>query len=280
MPVFVALGVAGLGLGVASGIANSNQAASYNAQSQQIYKEQKEAAERTARRTNEYNKKVFETDKQNYQNTRAYEWETAVKNWQYNQEMRDFDYLQQVKQYAGSVENTRQQLVYNSVASMRAQESEQASLNEIMNQMAFQGESNLIDNLQEQGQVALMQAGKSRAKAVQTTVGELGRNAAIMKASLTSAGQQSVRNLQDIAMSKRADDMKAMAAMMIRPERLPDIPQPIQAPERIFVEPFEVTADYIAPPIQQSTFAPLISGISSGFSSGISAAGLKKGGFG
>ena len=276
----IALGIAGLGLGVASGIANSQQAASANAQSQQIYKEQKEAAERTAKRTNEYNKKVFAADQENYKNTRAYEWETAVTNWQYNQEIRDYDYLQQVKQYAGSVENTYQQLTYNSVAAMRAQESEQASLNEIMNQMAFQSESNLIDSLQQEGQVALMQAGKSRSKAIQTTVGELGRNAAIMRASLTSAGQQSVRNLQDIAMSKRADDMKAMAAMMIRPERLPDIPQPTQAPERIFVEPMEVTADYIAPPITQSTFAPLISGISSGFQMGIGAASLKKGGWG
>ena len=279
MPVFVALGVAGLGLGVAQGIAGSQQAASYNSQSQQIYKEQKEAAERTAKSINEHNQKVFAADKENYKNTRDYEWEIAVDNWRYNQEIRDFEYLQQAKQYAGSVENTYQQLTYNSVAAMQAQESEQASLNEIMNQMAFQSESNLIDSLQQEGQVALMQAGKSRSKAIQTTVGELGRNAAIMRASLTSAGQQSVRNLREINMSKRADDMKAIAAMMIRPERLPDYPEPKQAPERIFVEPREVTADYIAPPIQQSTFAPLISGISSGFQMGIGAAGLKKGGW-
>ena len=270
------IGGLGVATGIIGGITGSQQAASYNEQSMQIYRKQQEAAERTAKRTNEYNQKVFAADLENYKNTRAYEWETAVKNWQYNQEIRDFDYLQQVKQYAGSVENTYQQLTYNSVAAMRAQESEQASLNEIMNQMAFQSESNLIDSLQEEGKVALMQAGKSRSKAIQTTVGELGRNAAIMRASLTSAGQQSVRNLQDIAMSKRADDMKAMAAMMIRPERLPDIPQPTQAPERIFVEPMEVTADYIAPPIRQSTFAPIISGLSSAIGSAQSAWAIDK----
>ena len=275
MPAWIIGGV-GVATGIIGGITGSQQAASYNEQSMQIYREQREAAERTAKRTNEYNDKVHKADLQNYKNTRAYEWETAVKNWQYNQEIRDFDYLQQVKQYAGSVENTYQQLTYNSVAAMRAQESEQASLNEIMNQMAFQSESNLIDSLQEEGKVALMQAGKSRSKAIQTTVGELGRNAAIMRASLTSAGQQSVRNLQDIAMSKRADDMKAMAAMMIRPERLPDIPQPTQAPERIFVEPMEVTADYIAPPIRQSTFAPIISGLSSAIGSAQSAWAIDK----
>jgi len=272
----VALGVAGLITGIVGGIAGSQQAASNNAQAQQIYKEQKEAADRTAKSINEHNQKVFAADKENYKNTRDYEWEIAIDNWRYNQEIRDFEYLQQAKQYAGSVENTYQQLTYNSVAAMQAQESEQASLNEIMNQMAFQSESNLIDSLQQEGQVALMQAGKSRSKAIQTTVGELGRNAAIMRASLTSAGQQSVRNLREINMSKRADDMKAIAAMMIRPERLPDYPEPKQAPERIFVEPREVTADYIAPPIQQSTFMPLISGLSQGLTSGASIYGATK----
>jgi len=264
------LGTGALISGVAGGISGSQQAASQNAQAERIYQEQKKAAEETARRTNEYNQKVFKADQQNYKNTRDYEWETAIKNWQYNREIQDFEYYQQVKQYAGSVENTYQQLTYNSIAALQAQESEQAALNEIMKQTAFQAESNLIDSLQQEGKAALMQAGKSRSKAIQTTVGELGRNATIMRSSLTSAGQQSVRNLQDIAMSKRADDMKAMAAMMIRPDRLPDIPLPTQAPERIFVEPFEVTADYIAPPIQQSTFAPIISGLSQGLSSGAS----------
>ena len=136
-----------------------------------------------------------------------------------------------------------------------------------MAQDAFQREGMLIEQLQNEGKAAMMQAGGSRTKAIQSTVAEVGRNSAILRASLMSAGVQSQRNLRDIAMSRYADDIKAKAAMMIKPERLPDIPQPITPPERIFVEPMEATADYIPAPIMQNTFAPIMSGISGAASS-------------
>ena len=68
--------------------------------------------------------------------------------------------------------------------------------------------------------------------------------------------------MRDIEMGRYADDLKARNAMMIEPERLPDIPQPIKPPERVFVEPMQATAGYTPAPIQQSIFAPIVSGIS------------------
>jgi hypothetical protein len=255
----VIAGVAGL----VGGIAASQQASQQNAQAQSNYEEQKKAAEKQARLTNEYNARVFEADKENYRRQREYEWQTAVKSWQYNSEIQDYQYAQTAKQYLSSVENTQQQLTYNSVAAREAQEQEQASLAEILNSAAFQQEGMLIESLQNEGRAALLQAGGSRAKALQSTIAEQGRNAAILSASLLSAGQQSQRNMRDIEMGRYADDLKARNAMMIKPERLPDIPQPIKPPERVFVEPMEATAAYISAPIKQSTFAPIISGISS-----------------
>jgi len=273
----IALGVAGLVTGIAGGIFGSKQASDQNAQAQSNYEAQKRASEEAARLTNEYNARVFEADKINYQRQREYEWNTAVKQWQYNSEVQDYSYLQTAKQYLSSVENTQQQLVYNSVAAREAQEQEQASLAEILNSDAFQREGMVIERLQNEGRAALLQAGGSRAKAIQSTVAEQGRNAAILSASLVSAGMQSQRNMRDIEMGRYADDLKARNAMMIEPERLPDIPQPIKPPERVFVEPMKATAGYIPAPIQQSTFAPLISGLSSGLSSGASIYGnLKK----
>jgi hypothetical protein len=146
---------------------------------------------------------------------------------------------------------------------MEAQEQEQASLSEILNSAAFQQEGMLIESLQNEGRAALLQAGGSRAKALQSTVAEQGRNAAILSASLISAGMQSQRNMRDIEMGRYADDLKARNAMMIEPERLPDIPQPIKPPERVFVEPMKATAGFIPAPIQQSTFAPIMQGIAS-----------------
>jgi len=252
-------GVAGL----VGGIAAFQQASQQNTQAQDNYEAQKRASEEAARNTNEYNARVFAADKENYRRQRDYEWTTAVKQWQYNSEIQDYSYLQTARQYLSSVENTQQQLTYNSVAAREAQEQEQASLAEILNSAAFQQEGMLIESLQNEGRAALLQAGGSRAKALQSTVAEQGRNAAILSASLLSAGQQSQRNMRDIEMGRYADDLKARNAMMIKPERLPDIPQPIKPPERVFVEPMKATAGFVPAPIQQSTFAPIVQGISS-----------------
>ena len=260
LPALIFAGV-GAAASLASGISGAASASSQNAQAQANYEQQKKASAEQARITNEYNKRVFESDKENYRRQRDYEWQTAIQSWQYNSEIQDYQYLQTAKQYLSSVENTQQQLTYNSVAAMEAQEQEQASLAEILNNDAFQREGMLIESLQNEGRAALLQAGGSRAKALQSTIAEQGRNSSILSASLISAGAQSQRNMRDIAMGRYADDLKARNAMMIEPERLPNIPQPIKPPERIFVEPMQATASFIPAPIRQSTLAPLISGV-------------------
>ncbi len=52
--------------------------------------------------------------------------------------------------------------------------------------------------------------------------------------------------------------------MMIKPKKAPDIPLPMQAPERIFIEPMEVLPQAIQAPVRQSTFAPIMSGFIQG----------------
>lgn len=248
---------------IAGGISASNQAKKNNKRAEQNANEQRAAAKEQADKTNEYNEKVFAADKANYYSNRAYEWETSLRNYKYNQGIQDYQYLQTAKQYQSSVENTQQQLVYNSMAAMEARESEQASLNEILSEDAFQRESLLVEQLKKQGQAALMQAGNSRAKAIQSANAQVGRDRAVMRASLDSARMQSERNMRDIALGRFIDDQNVMSAMMIRPERLPDLPAPIQAPERIFVAPIEATEAFVPAPLQQSTFAPIVQGIAS-----------------
>ena len=263
---------------IAGGIVGSNQADKANKQNKEAYEDQKKASRKQARKTNRYNKKVFAADKQNYYNNRAYEWETSLRNWQYNQDMQDYQYLQAARQYLASVENADTQLTYNSMAAMEAQESEQASLNEIMAEDAFKQEGLLIESIQNEGKAAMLQAGNSRAKAIQSAVAQTGRNRAVMNASMVSARAQSARNMRDIVIQKFQDDQNVKSSMMIRPEKLPSLPKPIQAPERIFVEPMKVDPMFIAPPIQQSTFAPIVQGI--GAAGSALAAGKALGGFG
>ena len=259
----IALGVAGLVTGIAGGIFGSKQASDQNAQAQSNYEAQKRASEEAARLTNEYNARVFTADKENYRRQRDYEWTTAVKQWQYNSEVQDFQYLQTVKQFGKSVENTQDQLTYNNIAAMQASEAEQASLQEIMNETAFTMQGALVDQLQAEGRAALGQAGNSRNKAIQSTIASIGRDAAVMDASLSSSVEQMRRNMRDISMRRYGADMQAKASMMIAPESLPDIPQPTQAPERIFIEPMKVMPGAVAQPVQQSTWAPLASSFAS-----------------
>ncbi len=248
---------------IAGGIIGSNQAAEANRTSERNYRAQQKAAQRQADKTNEYNKKVYNADLENYYNNREYEWETTLKNYQYNQSIQDYNYTRAIEQYAGSVENAEKQLIYNSLAAQEAQASEQAALSEILSEDAFQQQGLLIESLQAEGRSALLQAGQSRAKAMQSQAAATGRDLSVMAASVKSARAQSARNMRDIALGKFIDDQNVMAAMMIRPERLPDLPEPVQAPERIFVEPMEVDPAFIAAPIKQSTFAPIVQGIGS-----------------
>ena len=197
---------------IVGGISASNQAKKNNRQNQKSYEAQQKAARRQAKRTNRYNQKVFRADKKNYYNNRAYEWETSLRNWQYNQDMQDYQYMQAAKQYLGSVENADTQLTYNSMAAMEALESEQASLNEIMAEDAFKQEGLLIESLQAEGKASMVQAGNSRAKAMQTAAAQTGRERAVMNASLISARAQSARNMRDIVVQKFQDDQNVMSS--------------------------------------------------------------------
>jgi len=249
--------------GIISAIDGAGRANEANRRAKQNAELQRIQQEGAAQVTNAYNKLVHFAEQENYKRQRQYEFDTAVRNWNYQTEIQDFQYLQAAKQFQGSVEATQEQLTYNSVAQRQAVESEQAAFNEIMAQDAFQREGMLIEQLQNEGKAAMMQAGGSRTKAIQSTIAEVGRNSAILRASLMSAGVQTERNLRDIAMSRYADDIKARNAMMIAPERLPDIPKPTMAPERIFVEPMAALPGYVPAPATQSAAAPIFQGLSS-----------------
>jgi hypothetical protein len=249
---------------IIGGIMGSSQADKQNREARKAQEKAEKAAEEAADATNEYNKRSFEVDKQNYANTRAFERDTLIKKWQYQTEQQDFGYLSAIEQYGKSVENIQDRLTYNSIAAMQAYESEQSALNDLFTEDAFTRQGMLVDQLQNEGKAALGQAGNSRGKALQSSIAALGRNSAIMDASLSSSVEQSQRNMQQIGLQRYAADLQANASMMIKPRKAPAIPLPTQAPERIFIEPMEVLPQAIAPARQQSTFAPILSGFIQG----------------
>lgn len=259
--------IIGAGLSIFGAISGSNQAAQQNAAARRSEAEQKAAAKEAADATNKYNAEAFAAEKKNYFNNKTFQHETAVKNWKYQQSIRDFEYKALTERYAKSVQNTEDQLIFNSIAAVDAYEAEQASLNEITTEDAFNRQANLVDRLQQEGEAALGQAGVSRNKAIQSRLAGIGRNSAIADASLASSVEQSQRNMRQIAMDKYGADLQAKASMMIRPQALPAIPEPVQGPDAIFVAPMKATPTFIPAARQVSTTAPLVSGFGSAASS-------------
>lgn len=251
------------GTAIVGGIMGSNAKKKQNKQAEKNQRAQEKAAKAQADATNRYNAQVFQAEQVNYFNNRAHQYETALKNWSYNQQIKDYEYNAVVQRYAKSVENTENQLVFNSMAAMDAYAAEQNALNEIRAEDAFNQQGALVDRLQQEGEAELGQAGVSRSKAIQSRIAAAGRNSAISDASLKSSVEQSQRNMRQIAIQKYAADMQAKASMMIRPEELPDIPMPELGPERVFVEPMKATPQFIPEAIKQDTTAPLIQGFGS-----------------
>ncbi len=186
----------------------------------------------------------------------------ALKNHKYQQDVQDFRYLQDVKQYGKSVENYGQQLVYNNMAYQSAKDSQMAAYNETLDAAAFEKQGTLVEQLQAQGQVAMLQAGVSRSKAMQSANAQTGRDLAVLRATLVSSTEELQRGLMDNALQKYGADMQAKANLMIKPERLPALIKPELGPERTFIEPAEVLPGAVPPVQRQSTLAPLLSGIS------------------
>ena len=231
-----------------------------NAQ-KKAYKKQKKHAKKVADMQNEYNKKKFEADKANFLAMREYNFETALTKWRYNQDIQDYQENAQIRAYNKDQENLANTLNMNNIAAKQAYVSEQRVMNEIKAQQTFERESQYIDNLQSQGKAALGQAGRSSDRAMQMTAAEHGRNLAILDASFTSSVAQHNMNMFDIALNKFGADLNARANAMLRPERLPGIPQPTKPPEPVWVEPMKIMPGYVQKP---NTTGTILGGISSG----------------
>jgi hypothetical protein len=86
-------------------------------------------------------------------------------------------------------------------------------------------------------------------------------NLKVMNENMKSTISQAERNIKQIGLERQIADLNTRAGMMLFPERLSYDPVPEMPPEQIFVERMEVIPGYVPPAQQQSTFAPLISGI-------------------
>lgn len=258
------LGAAGGVFSAVGGVVGAFQASANNSRAAQARNQALEASRQKANMTNAYNLERFNAEVNDYIAARQYQFDTAVKQWQYDTELQDYRYLQETKKYQGSVDNYQKQITFNDIGARMAYESQQAQFNELLASAAFEGEGALIEQLQAEGRASLRQAGGSRTKAIQSTLAEQGRNAAILSASLVSGRREYDRGMRDVSLQRYGADMQAAANLMIEPERLPELVRPTMGPARTFVAPMMVMPEAVPPAQKTNPLMPLISGVASG----------------
>jgi len=248
---------------IVGGIFGASSAAKQNAEARAAQERQQALLNEQARLQNEYNKEKFAADKENYKKQAEYNFNTAIEKWQADTTIRALQEKVDAQKYLMSVENTQKQLTFNDIAARQAESREQLALNDAKAEYRFQAQDQLVAQLQAAGKARLGQAGGSLVKRVQSNEAQIGRDLAVMSASLTGEINASHLRLFDIRAGQYSADANVMAAMMLRPERLPDIPAPTMPPEPTWVEPMKILPGMAAPAQQQSVVAPIFSGISS-----------------
>jgi len=85
----------------------------------------------------------------------------------------------------------------------------------------------------------------------------------MIDANYESAVSQSELNIENIRLKKQYADLNTEASMMLRPERLPYNPEPMEPPEHIFLKSQKAIPGFVPAPAQQNVYAPLVKGIGS-----------------
>ncbi len=245
------------------GISGSQQASEQNARAEENAQKQQKLLNEQAKLQNEYNKRKFEVDKENYRKQADYNFGTAIKKWQYDMTLRTLQEKVDAQKFLMNVENSQKQLTFNRVGENQAKSREQLALNDAFAEDSFARQDLLVAQLQAQGKARLGQAGGSMAKRMQSTDAQIGRDLAVLDASITGEITQSNLNMFDITLGRYAADARVDAARMLMPERLPDIPAPTRPPEPTWLEPMKILPGMAAPAAQQSTMMPLIEGFGS-----------------
>lgn len=132
------------------------------------------------------------------------------------------------KMYGQQLGMVQEQFGYNRDAANRAYASEQIRLNELFAQAAFQQQGALQNLVEARGaNNATERYGKSAARAnLVGTLGQFGRNQAVMAESLASAKSQSTRNLDQISRDLFSQNLNAWQQVAIPPSLQSAVPMP------------------------------------------------------
>lgn len=192
-----------------------------------------------AQRTSRYQQEGIDIQRGNIERQYGFQDDLSKRDWAHSMRIQDFEYANQLKQFIASEKNYSSQLRFNNIAAAQAYESETRKLKEIKIGQAFQQQDMVVKALQEEGEAqATGQAGRSQAKAIQSSVASYGRNLAVLAESITSAEKQFDTSIKKINIEKMGADLAAEAARMIKPERAPALPKPVKLPRPVLQDAY------------------------------------------
>ncbi len=125
-----------------------------NKEQRAVEREARKAAKKQTNATNRYNRNVYKTDKKNEEVFREYAYDTAITNWEYGKQIQDYQYAQSLAAYEKSASIYESQLGYNEQAVSLAIGDNEAALQDLALQQAFQREamhSDLMNEMQTEG---------------------------------------------------------------------------------------------------------------------------------
>jgi hypothetical protein len=164
----------------------------------------------------------------------------SIDQYKYNLAIRDYEYLNQLKQYQESEKIYKKQMSFNNTAAEIAAESERQKLRETVMSTAFENQDMMIELLQQEGMMQARGAsGNSVERQLNSAMSQFGRNQAVLAESIVSAKGQTNRNIDRINQDKYGADIAAEANRMLFPTLSPDIPVPYKTPRATFQNPLE-----------------------------------------
>lgn len=185
-----------------------------------------------------YRLKDVQNQRENNESNLQYLEETARRNHQYDLQIRDFDYKNQLRQYKESERIYGLQRGANAQAAALARQSEENRFNEIMKGMAFEQQDMLVKMLQEEGQsIARGVSGRSASKQIASVIAGYGRNQAILEESVLSARRDSNMAMRQIEQERYQADLNADSRRMLKPLLAPAPMAPLSMPRPNLLDP-------------------------------------------
>lgn len=236
---------ASVGMGIISGITGaSSQNEARRLEQERInkqYKYDKKLDRFTwnqTKRDYKYRLGDVQNQRENNESNLRYLEDTARRNYQYDLQIRDFDYKNQLRQYKESERIYGLQRGANAQAAALARQSEENRYNEIMKGMAFEQQDMLVKMLQEEGQsIARGVSGRSAAKQVASVLAGYGRNQAILEESVLSASRDSSMAMRQIEQERYQADLNADSRRMLQPLLAPAPMAPLAMPRPNLLDP-------------------------------------------